>query len=230
MIYITGDLHRDFTRVFAFARKKQTTKEDILIVLGDVGINYYLDDSDKILKEKLQELPLTLFCIQGNHEERPENISSYKETNFLEGIVFKEDEYPNLLFAKDGEIYNFLNMKTLVIGGAYTIDKYYRIKYGHHWFKDEEPSEKTKQKVLEKIKKQTPIDVILTHTAPYKYLPREMFLEGVDQNYVDQKTEHFLDKVEELVPYKKWYCGHFHTDKRIDKIVFLYQDIVEYPK
>ena len=48
MIYITGDLHRDFTRVFAFARKKQTTKEDILIVLGDVGINYYLDDSDKI--------------------------------------------------------------------------------------------------------------------------------------------------------------------------------------
>ena len=77
MIYITGDLHRDFTRVFAFARKKQTTKEDILIVLGDVGINYYLDDSDKILKEKLQELPLTLFCIQGNHEERPENISSY---------------------------------------------------------------------------------------------------------------------------------------------------------
>ena len=81
MIYITGDLHRDFTRVFAFARKKQTTKEDILIVLGDVGINYYLDDSDKTLKEKLQELPLTLFCIQGNHEERPENISSYKETN-----------------------------------------------------------------------------------------------------------------------------------------------------
>ena len=82
MIYITGDLHRDFTRVFAFARKKQTTKEDILIVLGDVGINYYLDDSDKILKENYKNFHLLFFVFKAITKKDRKNISSIKKLTF----------------------------------------------------------------------------------------------------------------------------------------------------
>ena len=53
MIYITGDTHGDFERVREFCYKYKTTREDTLIVLGDTGINYYLDDRDYILKNSL---------------------------------------------------------------------------------------------------------------------------------------------------------------------------------
>lgn len=67
--YITGDCHRHFRKVEFFCRHHGTTREDVLILLGDVGINFFLDDSDKKLKEELSKLPITLFCVHGNHDK-----------------------------------------------------------------------------------------------------------------------------------------------------------------
>ena len=67
------------------------------------------------------------------------------------------------------------------------------------------------------------IDIILSHTCPYKYRPTEMFIPGLDQSTVDESTELWLDKIEEAVDYKDWYCGHWHTDKHIDKMHFLFR-------
>ncbi len=225
MIYITGDVHRNFERIFEFTKKYQTTLDDYLIILGDVGINYYLDSSDRNLKEELKNLSINLLCIQGNHEERPNNINSYKTIKMFDGDVFIEKKYPNLIFLKDGEIYNINNQKILVIGGAYSIDKEYRLRYGYHYFKDEQPCDKTKDKVMDLINKDNNIDIVLTHTCPYKYEPVEAFYNGIDQSKVDKSTEYFLDQVEEKLNYKKWYCGHFHINKNIDKMCFLFEDI-----
>lgn len=96
MIYITGDTHREFYKL----HDVEKNKDNMLIILGDVGINYYLDERDKKLKEQLNSYNIKLFCIQGNHEERPENISTYKEIDMFGGKVFIEEEYPNLIFAK----------------------------------------------------------------------------------------------------------------------------------
>ena len=119
MIYITGDTHRDFSRLDGL----NFNDDDILIVLGDAGINYYLNDEDIRFKKYLKRYNVKLFCIRGNHEERPENITSYKEVDMFGGKVFIEDAYPNLIFAKDGEVYNIDGKSVLVIGGAYSIDK-----------------------------------------------------------------------------------------------------------
>ena len=243
MIYITGDKHADFREVFYFCYANETTLDDILIVLGDAGINYYANDKDKalknslrinycanekdyILKNSLSEYPITFFCIHGNHEERPENIKTYKTKKFYEGIVYYEEDYPNILFAKDGEVYNFNNHKVLVIGGAYSVDKYFRLASGYNWYESEQPDAKTKNKVKKVLKDlDNKVDIILSHTCPYKYLPREMFLEGIDQSTVDNSTEYFLDEIEESTDYNLWYCGHYHTDKEIDKIIFMFHKI-----
>lgn len=79
MIYITGDIHRDFSRIY----KLKKDSDNMLIVLGDVGINYYLNEEDKNCKEYLKKLKLKLFCVRGNHEERPEKISTYKEVEMF---------------------------------------------------------------------------------------------------------------------------------------------------
>lgn len=224
MIYITGDTHRDFGRLVFFEYEYETTKDDILIILGDVGINYY-GNEDKRVKQVLSDFSMTLFCIHGNHEQRPENISTYKEKKFNGGIVYYEEEYPNILFAKDGEIYDFDGKKVLVIGGAYSVDKEYRILNNLGWWEDEQPSLETKEKILKMLDEYIEVDIVLTHTCPYKYLPYEVFLPGIDQSRVDQSTEKFLDIVEDRLSYKKWYCGHYHTDKTIDKLVFMFKDI-----
>ncbi len=229
MIYITGDTHRDFKRIVLFCYKYNTSKEDILIILGDAGINYY-GKLDNELKEHLNSLPITLFCIHGNHENRPENILTYQQKQFLGGQVYVEEKYSSIIFAKDGETYNFGNIKVLVIGGAYSVDKYYRIAHDCNWWQDEQPSKKVKQKILDKIQTNNTFDIVLTHTCPYKYIPREVFLPGINQSTVDNSTEHFLDKVEKRLNYKKWYCGHYHTNKKIDKLEFLFEDIKELNK
>lgn len=224
MVYITGDTHRDFRRLAFFEFEYGITKDDILIILGDVGINYY-GEEDKRVKRVLSNFSMTLFCIHGNHEQRPENISTYKEKKFNGGIVYYEEEYPNILFAKDGEIYDFDGKKVLVIGGAYSVDKEFRIARNLGWWEDEQLSEKTKDKVLNLLDNDLEVDIVLTHTCPYKYLPYEVFLSGIDQSKVDQSTEKFLDIVEDRLNYKKWYCGHYHTSKTIDKIIFMFEDI-----
>ena len=109
MIYITGDKHGDFREIFYFCYENRTTLDDIMIILGDAGINYYANEKDYILKNSLLQYPITFFCIHGNHEERPENIKTYKTKRFHDGVVYYEEDYPNVLFAKDGEIYNFKN-------------------------------------------------------------------------------------------------------------------------
>ena len=221
MFYITGDTHRDFTIVH------NLPKGSTLIILGDVGINYFLNEEDKELKEYLNSLDITFLCVQGNHEERPENIPTYKENKMYGGKVFIEDDYPNLIFLKNGEIYTINNKKVLVIGGAYSIDKNIRLTYGWHWFKDEQLNKSEMNMILEKYQG-THVDVILSHTSPKKYEPVEVFLSGIDQNTVDKTMEEFLDTVEETIKYDKWYCGHYHTEKIVDKIEFMFENIKEF--
>lgn len=229
MIYITGDKHADFREVLYFCYFHETTKEDILIVLGDAGINYYASEADKVLKNNLSQYPITFFCIHGNHEERPENIKSYKTKLFHKGIVYFEEEYPNIVFAKDGEIYDFNNHSVLVIGGAYSVDKYFRLMHGYNWYESEQPTELVKNKVIKVLKTlDNQVDIILSHTCPYKYLPREMFLTDIDQSTIDNSTEYFLDEIEENTNYKLWYCGHFHTDKKVDKVIFMFNKIEKF--
>ena len=217
MIYITGDTHRDFTRL----HKLKGTEEDMLIVLGDAGINYYLNEEDTKYKEYLNNFKMKLFCIRGNHEERPENINTYKEVDMFDGKVYIEENYPNLIFAKDGEVYNIDGLSVLVIGGAYSVDKEYRLIYGHQWFKDEQLSKEEMNNILEKVKDKY-FDVVLTHTCPYKYEPKETFKLKLDQSKIDKSMEHFLDKIEESISYNKWYCGHYHIEKQIDKLEFMF--------
>jgi len=223
MIYITGDTHRDFYRLHEI----EENKDNMLIILGDVGINYYLNKRDKELKEYLNKLNIKLFCIQGNHEERPENISTYKEVNMFGGKVFIEEDYPNLIFAKNGELYDIDNKKVLVIGGAYSVDKEFRLAYGYKRFKDEQLTEQEKNNILNKYKDKH-VDIILSHTCPLKYEPTEVFMKGIDQSKVDKSMGIFLDKVEEIVEYNKWYCGHYHTEKKIDKLEFMFGRIKEF--
>lgn len=224
MIYYTGDIHGSKAEITSFCKRMELTEEDIIIILGDVGANYYGTDRDCGLKGAFRKLKPTIFCIHGNHEMRPSTIPTYKTKKWHGGVVWYEERYPNLLFAKDGEIYDFEGLKHLVIGGAYSVDKYYRLLRGYNWWPDEQPSEEIKAYVEKQIAEKE-IDIVLSHTCPFKYEPTEMFIQGIDQSSVDDSTEHWLDRIEEAIKYKAWFCGHWHVNKRIDKMHFLFHSV-----
>lgn len=221
MIYYTGDIHGSTLEIVTFCVRFQLSKDDTIVILGDVGANYFGDERDAAFKAEFAKLQPTILCVHGNHEIRPQNIPSYKIREWKGGDVWYEEAYPNVLFAKDGEIYDIEGTKHLVIGGAYSVDKHYRLLRGYGWWEDEQPSEEIKRYVEQQIKEK-PFDVILSHTCPFKYEPVEMFLPGIDQSTVDDSTEKWLDKIEEMVDYKAWYCGHWHINKRIEKMHFLF--------
>jgi 3-oxoacid CoA-transferase subunit A len=228
MIYITGDTHGSFDDVEEFCQDNYTAKDDILIILGDAGINYYGDPQDRRLKNRLSELPITLFCIHGNHEMRPERISTYDEVERFGGVVYCESEFPNLLFAKDGEIYEFNKRRCIAIGGAYSIDRWSRTP-GVDWWDDEQPSDAVKEYVESRLKAvKWKVDVVLSHTCPLKYMPTEAFLPGINKRDADNDTEEWLDTIEKRLNYSEWWCGHFHTEKYIAKMRFLYNNIIEF--
>ena len=230
MFYYTGDIHGKPDKIVDFVMKHNLTDDDTVVILGDVGANYFGEDSvqDHNFKYIMSMLPCTIFCIHGNHEERPYNISTYRRKYWNQGYVYVEDEFPNLLFGIDGMIYDFDGKDTLVIGGAYSVDKNYRLAMGYHWFPDEQPNDEIKKEVEESIGMWGyEFDQILSHTCPFKYLPTEAFLPGIDQSEVDQSTEKWLDTIEDRCDYDRWLCGHFHIDKSIDKIRFLMNDFID---
>ncbi len=225
-IYITGDTHGNFGRIHYFCDHNSTSKDDIMIILGDAGINYLLFGMDDNLKYELNMMPITFFCIHGNHEERPYNIPSYEEKSWHGGTVYVEPKFPGLLFAKDGEIYDFNSKKYIAIGGAYSVDKYIRQLRGYPWFPSEQPNDEIKAYVEKQLDNASWIvDGVLSHTVPKSFEPVWAFISGIDQSKIDKSTELWLDEIEKKLKYKHWYAGHFHVDSQEGPIKIMFNSI-----
>ena len=242
--FVTGDKHRNFQNVKKFCRAMETKATDVLILLGDAGLNYYGDSRDDKLKSEVSKLNITLFCLHGNKENRPQNVGTYGIRNFFGGRVYYEPQYPNLCFAIDGEIYCFEGKKYMVVGGAHSVDKYKCLVENKPFWEDEMPDDATRHRVEQRLQAEgNTVFGMLTHTCPVRYLPTEMFL-STRQNAakkrkpqapkgktafrpdIDRSTEEWLEDIEQKLDYSVWLCGHYHIDKQIDKIHMMYHEIL----
>lgn len=231
MVFYTGDPHGDVTEIVEFCRQMRLQSSDTLVILGDVGANYYLNERDEYVKKQLNVCGPTILCIHGNHECRPAHISGYVLYDWNNGQVYVQPEYPNVLFAVDGEIYALEGRDHLVIGGAYSVDKHYRLMRGFRWWPDEQPSKVIKAKVEQRLaNRDWKVPVVLSHTCPFKYEPIEAFLPGIDQSSVDHSTERWLDTIDDRLICDTWYCGHWHINKRVEKMHFLFHEFEAGPE
>ena len=228
MTILTGDTHGDFDRIETFCEEYETTKEDLMVVLGDAGINYWLDERDEALKARLDALPITLLCIHGNHEERPEELPGYERIEWRGGEVWVQPDHPDLLFAVDGAIYDLEGRTAVAIGGTYSVDKYYRLASGLPWFPTEQPDEQIKERVLSALDRAGwRVDLVLSHTVPRFAVPQHALLPTVDPRMVDTSTEEWLEEIEGRLDYQRWYAGHFHVTWGTGRIQLLYEDYDE---
>lgn len=219
---ITGDTHGQVVkRLYQILGNIDDValEETAVIILGDAGINYYLNKTDQKNKQGISSLGLRVYCVRGNHEARPSNVPGMVLAEDLDvgGMVYMEEEYPLIRYFVDGGEYIIDNKKVLVVGGAYSVDKHYRLmraRYGGFtgWFEDEQLSASEMEAIQENVAGNQ-YDLVLTHTAPLIWEPSDLFLRGIDQSTVDKSMENWLSELSEEITWSLWLFGHYHADR-----------------
>lgn len=83
MIYYTGDIHGSAKGIVAFAQHYELTESDIIVILGDVGANYYGNRRDRYCKDALARIMLWGFpCILAGNQFGFRNRLAESEKQF----------------------------------------------------------------------------------------------------------------------------------------------------
>lgn len=216
-VLITGDCHGKVDQRLTYIQQMMTEydpSETAIIILGDVGFNYYKNKKDWKLKHHAAQFGYIIYCLRGNHEDRANNCKvNMVYDSFVHGYVYMDAEFPNIIYFSDEVAeYEIMGKKILCIPGAYSVDKWYRLQNDWHWFAQEQLMEEEMQHA-EKTFGGKYYDFVFSHTAPLKWEPTDLFLNCIDQSTVDKTMEVWLDKFESMILWKCWCFGHYHADR-----------------
>ena len=223
---VTGDTHGtlDIAKVenFFIGLEEYYSKNDYLIICGDVGVCGFSADNEAETRRILRSLPVTTLFIDGNHEHF-DKLNSYGIEEWNGGKVhFIEEDIIHLM---RGQVFCIDGVKFFTFGGAYSIDKVYRTA-GVSWFMEELPNWAEYEEGWRNLEKADfTVDYILTHTGP-----REVV---ADMGYVsftegELGLRQYLQRVADETQFTAWYFGHFHEDAEIEDTFYcLYDEIIE---
>ena len=212
--FITGDKHRNFHSILQNELVKSS--DNAIIILGDHGFNYYLNKYDNRLKEEIsQNSSCIWYCVRGNHCARPQNIPGMQLVydSEVNGEIYMEERFPNIRYFMDCVAeYEIMGKKVLCIPGAYSVDKWYRLRNNWQWFPDEQLTD-YEMRWAENEYADKHYDIVLSHTCPIDWEPNDLFLQGIDQSKVDKTMEVWLGKFKDMIGWDLWLFGHYHADR-----------------
>lgn len=236
-IFLTGDVHatNDIIKIVNFAdtEGKTLTKDDKLIILGDFGFIFDWNPDGNEREEYwlnwFDKQPWTTLFLDGNHENfnRLNDYNTYPLQEYYGGKVSKIND--SLFHLLRGEVYNFNNNRFLILGGADSIDRYFRVE-DFSWWRQETISRDDINLAL-KNAGDGKVDYVLTHAGPTSFL-KELYKKKLLAPYNELEisiSEKRLERLKNKIDYNKWYCGHYHCDYSKGNIETLYNKIIELP-
>lgn len=217
MIFITGDIHGqiDIRKLSSknFPEGKNLTKDDYVIICGDFGLIWNLDDEDKYWLKWLQSKPwTTLFC-DGNHENF-NLLEQFPEEERFGGRVHVIND--SVFHLMRGYVFNIDGNSFFVMGGAPSYDRAHR-KENISWWRREIPSREEFERGLNNLDAVNwEVDYVISHTGPFSIVKMTNYYMKLDD------VSNYLDIIKDRLKFKHWYLGHMHCDMTIDKFTFVY--------
>lgn len=214
-ILVTGDTHGiiDIGKLehYFFYQEEEFTKEDYLIICGDVGVCGFSAVGSAQTKEFLQSLPVTVLFVDGNHENHP-TLMDYPEEIWNGGKVhFIADDIIHLM---RGQVYEIDGKTFYTFGGAFSVDRDCRIE-GSSWFEEELPSQEEYDEGWKNLEKHNyTVDYVITHTAPSEIVSEFGF--GGYPEALEQTDE--FQRMADQMEFSHWFCGHFHIDEDVEDV------------
>ena len=211
---VSGDTHGSTSRFNVL--DEYEPESAAIIILGDVAFNYHGNEQDYYIKRKVNAHQNYIYCVRGNHEMRPTDVSTMERIwdNNVGNFVYCEPEFPYIRYFIDGYLYQLGEYRILVIGGAYSVDKYYRLMMKRKWFPNEQLTA-YEMNTIYKVYANDKVDFILSHTCPLSWQPTDLFLEGLDQSTVDNSMETWMDAFKDAINWNIWLFGHYHRDRLV---------------
>lgn len=201
MIYLTGDPHGEITAPGLNQFLEQATDSDLLIILGDLELNFRDTEENRAFTKWFLSLDRQIAFLDGNHENHPYLMSFPTET-WYGGNVHRLTD--NIVHLMRGEIYT-LNGKTLfTMGGCKSSAKWEAIGLVYD---GEVPSEAEIEFACRNLERYgNRVDYVLSH----KY--KDHSAEEITPLTLEALTMHIDQKID----FDHWYCGHWHKDFSID--------------
>ncbi len=259
-IFLTGDLHgyRDISALNTthFPEQKRLTKNDIVIILGDFGLVWDIQErkDERHWKDWLTTRNFTTVVVLGNHENY-DRIFQLPETEMFGGTVYQYTE--SIFILKRGAVYTINGKRFYTLGGAESIDKGSR-RLRISWWPEEIPSyAEMNNGILELEQVDFNVDVVLTHTAPTSIIQEYMnaclqsyyaefgdpqdeeIRKRIKENYLDEdyyvvKQDAVATHLQMLIDdrgltFDHFFFGHFHDNwnSKDNKYHLLYRSVVE---
>ena len=207
MIYVTGDLHGEFSR-FQKTEIKKLKKGDTLIVCGDFGFVWAGGKKEKKLLKKIGKKRFNTVFVTGCHDNY-ELLKKYPEKEWCGGTVRVLSG--RLMQLCRGEVYPLEGKTFFAFGGGESADGMLR-EENNLWWPEEQPTAEEEAYAFEKLEKWgNKVDYIITHDAPVSICE---FL-NVPPTDVNSRINNVLEKVGKTVEFGQWFFGKLHRDQAI---------------
>lgn len=234
-IYVTGDTHGTYDRAKLntkiFKDQKDLTKNDYVIICGDVGMiwNSYtpkcpdrISSEDKACIKWYNDKNFTTLFVDGNHENHY-GLTKFPIEEWNGGKIHRISD--TVIHLMRGQVFNIDGKKFFTMGGAFSIDKLYR-REGYSWWPEEMPSQAEYEEAMANLEKNNfEVDYVISHCCGTKYL-HELFTYHDKADTLTRFFDHLEDDFN--LKFKYWYFGHHHVDMNLDdKHTCLYRNVVE---
>lgn len=221
MIYVTGDVHGSLgITKFSFKNFPQgrhLTKNDYLIICGDFGLVFFGDKEEDYWLKWLNNKPWTTIVVGGNHENYTLIENNYPIETWKGAKVRRIRD--SIIWVERGEILDLDGTTFFCFGGAASVDKEYREEEKTWWSRELPAPHEYENALFNLTDRNFCVDYCITHEVP-SFISKMFF-------YKCYEFSNFLDSLDKKIECNRWYHGHLHMNKPINRLhTILYQNIV----
>ena len=214
MIFVTGDMHGDFSR-FQNPALKKLRESDVLMVCGDFGFVWDGSPKEQKLLKKIGKRKHDTVFVEGCHDNY-DLLETFPKVAYRGGTARKISG--NVYQLLRGECYDICGKKVFAFGGGDSSDEQ---EYGRFSLA-EQPSEEDEQHGADTLRAlRGKVDIILTHEPP-AMIRRFLLMDDADTSAIHR----YFDYLARQCSFDYWFFGRYHIDRVIPPRYYaLFRDV-----